>query len=178
MAGLWGAVPSPLPTSPRLLDQMGQLHQGGLRDDRRQAGRDPSLTTAPCFRAVPGTPSWAGSWLLGLTTQTGGRGTGTTPSALFISAPDTDRQTDGRTCTDKGTDRPSRKDSHRVKSDRRVRVGTQARTRAHTHRVRVRGESACMGGLGSEPGQALCSQAKPPPQPTGSLPPSPRVSAP
>lgn len=52
MTGLWGGLPPrrPLPTSPRLLDQMGQLHQGRLRDDRRQASWDPSLTTArPAF---------------------------------------------------------------------------------------------------------------------------------
>lgn len=98
---------------------------------------------------------------MGLTTETGGRGTETTPSAPFTSAPDTDRQTDGRTHTDKGTDRPSRKDAHRVRSDRHVRVCTQARTRAHTHRVSVRGESACVGGLGSEPGPLQPGQASP-----------------
>ena len=112
-----------------------------------------------CFPTVPGIPSRAGSRLLGLTTETRVHGTETAPGAPFVSAPDTD----GQTHTDKGTDRSSYKDAHRVETDTCVRLSIRAHTR--TLRVSAGGGSACVWGLGREPGPPAARPSLPTPTP-------------
>ncbi|CAN0057276.1 unnamed protein product [Rangifer tarandus platyrhynchus] len=99
----------------------------GRLGPRPRRGSPPPLR----FPTVPGIPSRAGSCLLGLTAETGVRGTDTDPRASFVSAPDTD----GQTHSDKGTDRSSHGDARGVETRAPVYTGTHTHTQRRNSRV-------------------------------------------